>query len=160
MADRHTTPRSAMEKAWTRQDGRSGAAIHPALHSTLGAHSFFALSCLSEIVIREIERRTALQPSTGHFQTGANRWSGLGGATAARVDVDSPAKRRRKVTLAFFAISAETEQPYRITEDCDVWAILSETEEDVPVSIYLDETHELLVERSTFLACTKPFTSN
>lgn len=143
-----------------RQEGSSETANHAA-YPTLEAHSFYALSSLNEIVMREIERRIALHLSSAIRQIPPHLWSTEGREPLGVCrDASPPLGRRRKVIEAFFAISAETEQPYRVTEDCDLWAVVPETEEDVPVSIYLDETHELLVEKSTFFASTKPFTAN
>jgi len=136
-------------------------AIASGLDSTLGSHSFAAASFLSEVVIREIERRAALGLGPKPFQADPRVWTiGCREQASFKMDGDSPPRRRRKVIQAFFAISLETEQPYRITEDCDLWAVIPEKEEDLPVSIYLDQTHELQAEKSTFFACTQPFRSN
>ncbi len=152
------TPQNALQSI--QDNRRSGPwvgsePVHSALYSAGWPHSFFGSSPLSEIVIREIERRIALHLNTELLRTVAH----YGRFEGCPMDIHSPLRRRR-VTAAFFAISAETEQPYRITEDCDLWAIMTEAEEDVPVSVYLDEQHELLVERYTFFASTKPFSSN
>lgn len=163
MADRDLKPRPAVPsmedtQGRERQEGASETALHSSLYSTPGSHPFFDFSFLSEIVIREIERRNAL--STGHSQTRRRLCSvGCGNPLCSCKDADCPLSRRR-VTEAFFAISVETEQPYRITEDCYLWAAVPETEENVPVSVFLDETHELLADKSTFFASTKPFPSN
>ncbi len=158
MTKRSMTPQNALPPI--QDDARSGQrggpeAVHAALYSAVWPHSFFGSSPLSEIVIREIERRIALRRNAEPLRPAADYRR----LERCPIDIHSPLRRRRVIS-AFFAISAETEQPYRITEDCDLWAVMTAAEENVPVSVYLDETHELLVERYTFFASTKPFSSN
>jgi len=139
----------------------SEVAIRSGLDSALGSHPFAAVSFLSEIVIREIERRTALGLGAEPSQADSRVWS-IGCREQVgwnMVGASPPPRRRRKVIQAFFAISLETEQPYRITEDCDLRAIVPE-DDDVLVSIYLDGRHELLAEKATFFACTRPLISS
>lgn len=66
-----------------------------------------------------------------------------------------PNRRRYKATADFVVICSETEQPYRICEGDDLWAIVPEDEAAL-VTVYLDETNELWAEHVAFVAHTKP----